>query len=1276
MREKGKRGFALILTLFLVLALTSAAAASFLNSGRRSRTAVKTVDHVQMTWAGEALIERSIQMFYDYVRAAGFPSAVSGSSPAQVVDSGEVLGADATKPFGYYLGVWYTAFVARHPEVAGITLVPANSQVPDVLVDVIDLSPTVKATGADYEVTIRLKYENLGETRVYSQKIHVANGRLFDFGVFYDKDIEIAAGPDWTLQGPIFTNGNVYLMTGQNHTLTLTAPPSGGPENYVLNAGGTIYYYYKTAIAKNYLMNNSFYYNVYPHQDATYAFYTGAPLPDARLAADQHLNDLNGKPLYAELAVGVVGGEMYPIYNQNQPYNYVFSNEGVYGASCSGYNCWANSSTINVVDADKSTYPLWQGSNWNNDEVYEVAPLYDDRYFPGDPSYHNPMVLTAFGLYSPASPYPHLSTSVALTIDPGNSQKLGTPRKLYPDWTPQNLHADLAPRNDKYWHGLASTSGKLLVMDQVPKKLMPVGAPNITLHTLIEPLALNGDEDGNGTTNDNTDVLIRKFKYQTYANVVLKCVPVGDSPCGAYDANLVDSTNWDGHTYPVPFRATGSLNFLLGTSTLALSSFYDYRLQETHSMLTIDVGQLQSILADNYNLKQVVLYVETNPLNSAKHVNRSKAPDMVRLKNGSQLPEQGLSVITNGRLWVQGDYNTFSYSSNHVATECTSFSDIINAVNPCLPPPADLYSDSFGVLSKDWSSDGFTDISNRKVTHPLILNVGIITGTLPSQLIIASYVNWNSAAWSDHPRWAGPISLNLAQYVDPATTQISSACTGTDSDGFTNGFTKFSNCFQVYGSSAYDVGSYQEIWKGPGYESAPPTYKSPTFCPQGLDSGTGAPVDPANCFYTRDPDTGIFYWNSADMSASSSGWKSVVAQGAPPPASPPASPSLYYQWAILPDYTPDLSATYTNCSRNCLDWQGWPWESGSWPTTDFSGCLSQPPCPGGGCDAQGYNCSTSTNTRDGRRTYLAPSWATANNAYHTIPLVAVATAGSQSSVMAAPGYWGNYFPVLSIPQGTPEYPGIPFNSLYGYINSSLQYGCIRDSKWTNGLARQTSCCPGGEGTCQPSCPPVTNGSSQYLNCHCDDPSNGKIYSRFQAPVPPSIIPTIMDPSTALTSFPSSWSTTSPNQFLNSSVCPDPKDNMFYQQPSLFYGAARYLPLYEPRYSGGLENLINLQEDWLSGSAMSNPDGTKIPFSFHFYGVLIVPWDSTELYTSTGLPAPLDKTPALYNKGYYMAPTRDYNYNGGLRTNRTPVTVASNQQTFAISRRQFSEKSGS
>jgi hypothetical protein len=107
----------------------------------------------------------------------------------------------------------------------------------------------------------------------------------------------------------------------------------------------------------------------------------------------------------------------------------------------------------------------------------------------------------------------------------------------------------------------------------------------------------------------------------------------------------------------------------------------------------------------------------------------------------------------------------------------------------------------------------------------------------------------------------------------------------------------------------------------------------------------------------------------------------------------------------------------------------------------------------------------------------------------------------------------------------------------------------------------------------------------------------------------------------------------------------------------------YYALWEPKYSGGVENLINFQEDW----SRCDDGGVSRPCVFRFSGTLTAPWFSTEFKNEINNSS---KTVYYYSPKYYLAPERKYDYNEDLRDNPPPGTPG----TFSIKRISFNNKS--
>jgi hypothetical protein len=84
-----------------------------------------------------------------------------------------------------------------------------------------------------------------------------------------------------------------------------------------------------------------------------------------------------------------------------------------------------------------------------------------------------------------------------------------------------------------------------------------------------------------------------------------------------------------------------------------------------------------------------------------------------------------------------------------------------------------------------------------------------------------------------------------------------------------------------------------------------------------------------------------------------------------------------------------------------------------------------------------------------------------------------------------------------------------------------------------------------------------------------------------------------------------------------------------------YFHAYYWPLYIPRYSGGLENIINLQQD-LEGKTLTT------------FGSFSSMWESEELWRSNGMRSYFSSDQSIYK-----APKRRWYYNSNLKNNQPP-----------------------
>ncbi|MFT3831432.1 MAG: hypothetical protein QM691_17180 [Opitutaceae bacterium] len=146
--------------------------------------------------------------------------------------------------------------------------------------------------------------------------------------------------------------------------------------------------------------------------------------------------------------------------------------------------------------------------------------------------------------------------------------------------------------------------------------------------------------------------------------------------------------------------------------TKKATDVYDMREGRNVTITEIDVGKLKDSLAGK-------------SFNGLVYVNLKKgtasSPSAVRLINGAELPKSGadgkggFSLVTNGGLYVKGDYNTTTLSDGTAAKSM-------------------LMADAMTVLSADWNDANAanTDVTSRKATQDLTINTAIMVGSTPA----------------------------------------------------------------------------------------------------------------------------------------------------------------------------------------------------------------------------------------------------------------------------------------------------------------------------------------------------------------------------------------------------------------------------------------------------------------------------------------------------------------------------------------------------------------
>ena len=157
---------------------------------------------------------------------------------------------------------------------------------------------------------------------------------------------------------------------------------------------------------------------------------------------------------------------------------------------------------------------------------------------------------------------------------------------------------------------------------------------------------------------------------------------------------------------------------------------YDEREQTNVGITTIDIGKLNTAL-QNYpgtlSAFNGVVYVWLVAGSSTN-------PSALRLENGATLPfsgpnqSTGLSVATNGGIYIKGDYNLAPLPSTATKSDGTSVAGDMN--------PAMLMGDAITLLSGSWSDDnanallssGLRNANPNNSTTTQTINSGLLTG--------------------------------------------------------------------------------------------------------------------------------------------------------------------------------------------------------------------------------------------------------------------------------------------------------------------------------------------------------------------------------------------------------------------------------------------------------------------------------------------------------------------------------------------------------------------
>ena len=191
----------------------------------------------------------------------------------------------------------------------------------------------------------------------------------------------------------------------------------------------------------------------------------------------------------------------------------------------------------------------------------------------------------------------------------------------------------------------------------------------------------------------------------------------------------VDTSHWETQTTTVDQGSyqnqttTVDQGQYVTTNQLVQKTIYDKRELQNVPITDVNVGAITPTLNALTGFNGII------------YMHDSGASDLaaIRVSNGGVLPNNGLTIATEGGLYVKGDYNTGTTTNpNLVPSNSSPSSSASTVVSGYTTKSAALVADAIMVLSNNWSdANASSGVSSRAASNTT-LNTALISGYIPS----------------------------------------------------------------------------------------------------------------------------------------------------------------------------------------------------------------------------------------------------------------------------------------------------------------------------------------------------------------------------------------------------------------------------------------------------------------------------------------------------------------------------------------------------------------
>ncbi len=171
------------------------------------------------------------------------------------------------------------------------------------------------------------------------------------------------------------------------------------------------------------------------------------------------------------------------------------------------------------------------------------------------------------------------------------------------------------------------------------------------------------------------------------------------------------------------------------TTDTGTGDIYDMREGHNINASTVDMSKLTPVLNAYPSYNGVVYITDVTNMDSNGEMGNS---DAIRIKKGGVLPDNGLTLVSDGAVYVQGDYNTGttykSDSSNgainlNAKPSSDTTGDSANyTVSGYTAKPAAVIGDAVMILSNSWLDSNSSKTLSARAASGTTFNAALVTG--------------------------------------------------------------------------------------------------------------------------------------------------------------------------------------------------------------------------------------------------------------------------------------------------------------------------------------------------------------------------------------------------------------------------------------------------------------------------------------------------------------------------------------------------------------------